>query len=198
MSGFCALARRRNVAAFIIYYCKKDTVICVGGYLLSQLLQVAIAVYVVYQQANRLPYALEIDPTRDVTDVGVQYRIRMTNVGTQQFTGIIVDLGTNDVQKKPFLEPGESVLFSIQNLKPTPLASRLGQTKELWWKATIDRQLKYWVYLVRQIIIIEKMYMVLIDSVQSLFQKRCNAIQMEKAARNIDRTLCGWQARRRT
>ncbi|MDQ3873527.1 MAG: hypothetical protein M3258_07970, partial [Thermoproteota archaeon] len=63
---------------------------------------VAIAVYIVYQQANKSPYALEIDATRDVTDVGVQYRIRMTNVGTQQLTGIIVELGTNDVQKKPF------------------------------------------------------------------------------------------------
>jgi hypothetical protein len=72
---------------------------------------VAIAVYIAYQQANRSPYALEIDAIRDVTDVGVQYRIRMTNVGTQQLTGIIVDLGTNDVQKKPFLEPGESYYF---------------------------------------------------------------------------------------
>jgi hypothetical protein len=71
----------------------------------------AIAVYVAYQQANRSPYALEIDAIRDVTDVGIQYRIRMTNVGTQQLTGIIVDLGTNDVQKKPFLEPGESYYF---------------------------------------------------------------------------------------
>jgi hypothetical protein len=35
----------------------------------------------------------------------------MTNVGTQQLTGIIVDLGTNDVQKKPFLEPGQSYYF---------------------------------------------------------------------------------------
>src|SRR5215216_2671872 len=61
---------------------------------------VAIVVYVAYQQANRSPYVLEIDATRDVTDVG-----------TQQLTGIIVDLGTNDVQKKPFLEPGESYYF---------------------------------------------------------------------------------------
>ena len=72
---------------------------------------VAITIYIAYQQANRSPYALEIDATRDVTDVGVQYRIRMTNVGTQQLTGIVVDLGTNDVQKKPFLEPGESYYF---------------------------------------------------------------------------------------
>jgi hypothetical protein len=35
---------------------------------------VAIVVYVAYQQANRSPYVLEIDATRDVTDVGVQYR----------------------------------------------------------------------------------------------------------------------------
>jgi hypothetical protein len=46
---------------------------------------VAITIYIAYQQANRSPYALEIDATRDV----------------------------------------------IQNLKPTPLTSRLGQTKEL-------------------------------------------------------------------
>lgn len=72
---------------------------------------VAIAVYLAYQQANRSPYALEIDAIRDVTDVGIQYRIRMTNVGTQQLTGIIVELGTNDIQKKPFLKPGESYYF---------------------------------------------------------------------------------------
>jgi hypothetical protein len=72
---------------------------------------VVIAVYLTYQQANRSPYALEIDATRDVTDVGVQYRIRMTNVGTQQLTGIIVELGKNDVQKQPFLEPGQSYYF---------------------------------------------------------------------------------------
>ena len=72
---------------------------------------VAITIYIAYQQANRSPYGLEIDATRDVTDVGVQYRTRMTNVGTQQLTGIIVDLGTNDIQKKPLLEPGESYYF---------------------------------------------------------------------------------------
>ena len=72
---------------------------------------VAITIYIAYHQANRSPYALEIDAIRDVTDVGIQYRIRMTNVGTQQLTGIIVELGTNDVQKKPFLEAGQSYYF---------------------------------------------------------------------------------------
>jgi hypothetical protein len=72
---------------------------------------VAITIYIAYQQVNRPPYALEIDATRDVTDVGVQYRVRMTNAGTQQLTGIIVDLGTNDVQTKALLEPGQSYYF---------------------------------------------------------------------------------------
>src|ERR671923_468268 len=72
---------------------------------------VGIGGYLAYQQANRSPYALEIDAIKDTTDVGIQYRIRMTNVGTQQLTEIIVELGTNDVQKKSFLEPGQSYYF---------------------------------------------------------------------------------------
>ena len=72
---------------------------------------VSIIGYLVYQQVNRLPYALEIDATKDTTDVGIQYRIRMTNVGTQQLTGIIVELGMNDIQNKSFLEPGQTYFF---------------------------------------------------------------------------------------
>ncbi len=72
---------------------------------------VSIIGYLVYQQVNKLPYALEIDATKDTTDVGIQYRIRMTNVGTQQLTGIIVELGTNDIQNKSFLEPGQTYFF---------------------------------------------------------------------------------------
>lgn len=47
----------------------------------------------------------------DTTDVGIQYRVRMTNVGTQQLTGIVVELGRNDIQKTPFLDPGQSYYF---------------------------------------------------------------------------------------
>jgi hypothetical protein len=72
---------------------------------------VAIIGYIAYQQANRPPYALEVDAIKDTTDVGIQYRIRMTNVGTQQLTGIVVELGTNDIQGKPFLDPGQSYYF---------------------------------------------------------------------------------------
>jgi hypothetical protein len=72
---------------------------------------VAIAGYIAYQQINRPPFALEVDATKDTTDVGIQYRIRMTNVGTQQLTGIVVELGANDIQEKSFLDPGQSYYF---------------------------------------------------------------------------------------
>jgi hypothetical protein len=72
---------------------------------------VAVAGYVAYQQLNRPPYALEVDAIKDTTDVGIQYRIRMTNVGTQQLTGIVVELSANDIQQKSFLDPGQSYYF---------------------------------------------------------------------------------------
>ena len=72
---------------------------------------VAVAGYIAYQQMNRPAYALEVDATKDTTDVGIQYRIRMTNVGTQQLTGIVVELGANDIQEKSFLDPGQSYYF---------------------------------------------------------------------------------------
>ena len=71
----------------------------------------AIAGYIAYQQINRPPFALEVDATKDTTDVGIQYRIRMTNVGTQQLTGIVVELGKNDIQEKSSLSPGETYFF---------------------------------------------------------------------------------------
>ena len=72
---------------------------------------VAIAGYFAYQQFTRPPFALEVDAIRDTTDVGIQYRVRTTNVGTQQLTGIVVELGTNDIQETPFLDPGQSYYF---------------------------------------------------------------------------------------
>jgi len=67
--------------------------------------------YVTYQEINRPQYALEVDAMKDITDVGIQYRIRTTNIGTQQLTGIIVELGANDKQQKEFLDPGQSYYF---------------------------------------------------------------------------------------
>ena len=72
---------------------------------------VSIVSYLAYQQASRSPYALEIDATKDTTDVGIQYRVRITNVGIHQLTGITVDLGANDIQNKSSLGPGETYYF---------------------------------------------------------------------------------------
>ncbi|HEX2557964.1 MAG TPA: hypothetical protein VHK86_06545 [Nitrososphaera sp.] len=73
---------------------------------------VAVAGYVAYQQLTKPPYALEVDATKDTTDIsGIQYRIRVTNVGTEQLTGITVVLGEKDVQEKPSLNPGETYFF---------------------------------------------------------------------------------------
>lgn len=73
---------------------------------------VAFAGYFVYLQVSRPPYALEVDATRDTTDIsGILYRIRVTNVGTQQLTGITAELGSNDVQQTSALDPGQSFFF---------------------------------------------------------------------------------------
>lgn len=72
---------------------------------------VAFAGYFACQQITKPPYALEVDAIRDTTDVGIQYRIRTTNVGTEQLTGIVVELGANDIQEMAFLDPGQSYYF---------------------------------------------------------------------------------------
>jgi len=73
---------------------------------------ITFAGYIVYQQVTKPPYALEVDATRDTTDIsGIQYRIRVTNAGTQQLTGIKVILGAGDVQEKSFLNPGDTYFF---------------------------------------------------------------------------------------
>lgn len=72
---------------------------------------IAIAGYLAYQYANRPAHALEVDAIKDTTDVGIQYRIRVTNVGTEQLTGITVELGANDIQQMQALDPGQSYYF---------------------------------------------------------------------------------------
>ena len=61
---------------------------------------------------NRPMFALELDPTKDTTDIsGTQYRIRLTNVGQNEVTGILVNLGENDLQNLSSLQPGQSYFF---------------------------------------------------------------------------------------
>jgi hypothetical protein len=68
--------------------------------------------YFAYVQLTKPPFALEVDATRDTTDIsGVFYRIRVTNVGTERLTGVTAELGVNDIQQLPFLEPGHSYFF---------------------------------------------------------------------------------------
>ena len=73
---------------------------------------IGVAGFVAIQQFTRPRYALEVDATRDTSDVGIQYRIRVTNAGTDQLTGIKVVMGAKDVQEKSSLNPGESYFFS--------------------------------------------------------------------------------------
>jgi hypothetical protein len=57
-------------------------------------------------------FALELDPTKDTTDIsGTQYRIRLTNVGQNELTGILVNLGEDDLQNLSSLQPGQSYFF---------------------------------------------------------------------------------------
>ncbi|HXG07486.1 MAG TPA: hypothetical protein VNI77_09205 [Nitrososphaera sp.] len=70
-----------------------------------------IAAYLAYLQTTRPPFALEVDAIRDTTDVGIQYRVRITNIGSQQLTGITVEMGENDIQQIAFLNPGQSYYF---------------------------------------------------------------------------------------
>jgi len=81
-------------------------------YLIIAVIGVIFTFYFYATQINKPTFGLEVDPTKDTTDMaGIQYRIRLTNVGTKQLTGIVVDLGKNDIQHLSHLDPGESYYF---------------------------------------------------------------------------------------
>ncbi len=72
----------------------------------------SVGIYFIYTQINRPSFSLEVDATRDTTDIsGVFYRIRVTNMGTEQLTGIVAELSPDDIQGIPFLDPGKSFYF---------------------------------------------------------------------------------------
>ena len=79
------------------------------------IIAVAIILFTFYfytTQINKPLFALEVDPTKDTTDIsGVMYRIRLTNTGMKQLSGIVVTLGNNDVQNLTYLDPGQSYFF---------------------------------------------------------------------------------------
>jgi hypothetical protein len=77
-------------------------------------------------QINKPMFALDVDPTKDTTDLsGIMYRIRLTNSGLKQLTGIVVNLGKNDVQNLAYLDPGQSYFFYP---KPDTLVSNVNVT----------------------------------------------------------------------
>jgi len=83
---------------------------------------VAFAGYVAFTNLTRPDYALEVDATRDTTDIsGTLYRIRVANIGTERLTNITAELGTGDVQHKDFLDPGQTYYFypDTDTLSPT-------------------------------------------------------------------------------
>ena len=81
-------------------------------YLIIAVIGVIFAFYFYATQINKPTFGLEVDPTKDTTDMaGIQYRIRLTNVGIKQLTGIVVDWGKNDIQHLSLLDPGQSYYF---------------------------------------------------------------------------------------
>ena len=69
---------------------------------------------------------MRYNPTKDTTDIsGIMYRIRLTNVGLKQLTGIVVDIGKNDIQNLPYLDSGQSYFFYP---KPTTLVNTVKVT----------------------------------------------------------------------
>ena len=73
---------------------------------------ISIAFYFYNTQINRPTFALEVDPTKDTTDIsGIMYRVRLTNVGLNELTGIVVKLGGTDIQNLTSLDSGQSYFF---------------------------------------------------------------------------------------
>ena len=81
-------------------------------YLIIAVAGILFIFYFYNTQINKSNFALEVDPTKDTTDIaGTMYRIRLTNVGLKQLTGIVVDLGKNDIQNLSSLDSGQSYFF---------------------------------------------------------------------------------------
>ncbi len=73
---------------------------------------ILIVLFFSLKEQNKKPYSLEIDATKDKTDIsGTMYRVKVTNTGTNPLTGLKVNLGKDDIQKMDLLEPGQSFFF---------------------------------------------------------------------------------------
>jgi hypothetical protein len=81
-------------------------------YSLIGVIFLAALIFLIIKQETKVPYALEVDATKDTTDIaGTFYRVRVNNVGIYPLSGISVYLGKNDVQYLDNLAPGQSFFF---------------------------------------------------------------------------------------
>ena len=73
---------------------------------------ILVVLFLNLKEQNKKPYSLEIDATKDKTDIsGTMYRVKVTNTGTNPLTGLKVNLGKDDIQNMDLLEPGQSFFF---------------------------------------------------------------------------------------
>ena len=73
---------------------------------------ILVVLFLNLKEQNKKPYSLEIDATKDKTDIsGTMYRVKVTNTGTNPLTGLNVNLGKGDIQNLDLLEPGQSFFF---------------------------------------------------------------------------------------
>jgi hypothetical protein len=81
-------------------------------YSLIGVIFLAALIFLIIKQETKVPYALEVDATKDTTDIaGTFYRVRVNNVGMYPLSDISVYLGKNDVQYLDNLAPGQSFFF---------------------------------------------------------------------------------------
>lgn len=81
-------------------------------YSLVGVILVAALILFIVKQESRVPYALEVDATKDTTDIaGTYYRVRINNIGFNPLSNISVYLGQRDIQYLDSLAPGQSFFF---------------------------------------------------------------------------------------
>ena len=81
-------------------------------YSLVGVIFVAALIFLFIKQESKVPYAVEVDATKDTTDIaGTYYRVRVNNIGMYPLTSINVYLGKNDLQHLDSLASGESFFF---------------------------------------------------------------------------------------
>jgi hypothetical protein len=103
---------------------------------ISAAIGVAFAGYFAYTWLTRPQFALEVDATRDTTDIsGTLYRIRVVNVGVERLTNVSAEMGVGDIQTKDFLEPGQTYYFYPN---PDTLAPTIKVTSDQGIKVVTD------------------------------------------------------------